>query len=140
MSLSISWIIFSKSPRFEQFSEESALNLSKVPLCAKTASLAASEPCFSEVSVAGLGGWGDSADVCCSLAEELVGFGSLGWDSLLYFFSAKKPLTKMTFFLELVKGGARSQDPNCCSSGLRLPSLSIHFSQSLSLCERQPHQ
>ena len=92
MSLSISWIIFLKSPRFENFSEESSSKLSKVSWCAKTASSASSEPCFSVFTVADLGGWGEvSADGWCSLAVELGGFGSLEWVPMLCFFFLKKP-------------------------------------------------
>ena len=59
MSLSRSWITFSKSLGFENFNEGTSLELSKDLWCAKSVSLAASESCFSEISKVGLGGWGE---------------------------------------------------------------------------------
>ena len=56
------------------------------------------------------------------------------------FFFAKNLETETTFFLVVLKGEALSQDPNCWSSRLRLPSLSIQVSQSRLSCMRQPHQ
>ena len=56
------------------------------------------------------------------------------------FLFAKYPETETTFFLEGLKGEARSQGPNCWSSEFRPPSLSIQVAQSLSSCVRQPHQ
>ena len=51
-----------------------------------------------------------------------------------------KPGTEIEFCHNGTKGGALIHALNCWALVGRLPSLSIHNSQSLSLCVRLPHQ